>query len=122
MCFMCMCVVCVLHELKVYYVICVCVNKLCVMLQHSPLLVQPLVMMTFVLQDGWTPLYIASNRGHLDIVKALIEAGANVNQTNKVSLSVELFVILNNITRCVRVNMCIMWSSICTNVWLFACA
>ena len=67
------------------------------MLQHSPLLVQPLVMMTFVLQDGWTPLYIASNRGHLDIVKTLIEAGANVNQTNKVSLSVELFVILQGV-------------------------
>ena len=41
-------------------------------------------MMTFVLQDGWSPLYIASHNGHLDIVKTLIEAGANVNQANKV--------------------------------------
>ena len=42
-------------------------------------------MMTFVLQDGWSPLHKASYKGHLDIVKTLIEAGANVNQAaNKV--------------------------------------
>ena len=29
---------------------------------------------------------IASDKGHLDVVKTLIEAGANVNHTNKVSL------------------------------------
>ena len=40
--------------------------------------------MTFVLQNGWSPLYIASFNGHLDVVKTLIEAGASVNQTNKV--------------------------------------
>ena len=42
------------------------------------------VMMGFVLQDGWTPLVIASQEGHLEIVKSLIEAGANVNHTTKV--------------------------------------
>ena len=42
------------------------------------------VMMGFVLQDGWTPLVIASQEGHLEIVKSLIEAGANVNHTAKV--------------------------------------
>ena len=41
-------------------------------------------MMTFVLQNGWSPLHLASEKGHLDIVKTLIEAGANVNQANKV--------------------------------------
>eukprot|EP00731_Ephydatia_muelleri_P032165 Em0023g672a len=40
-------------------------------------------MMTFVLQYGWSPLYTASHTGHLDIVKTLIEAGANVNQATK---------------------------------------
>ena len=40
--------------------------------------------MRFVLQDGWTPLVIASENGHLEIVKSLIEAGANVNHTTKV--------------------------------------
>ena len=42
------------------------------------------VMMGFVLQKGWTPLDIASENGHLEIVKSLIEAGANVNHTTKV--------------------------------------
>ena len=37
-----------------------------------------------VLQHGWSSLVIASLNGHLDIVMALIGAGANVNQTNKV--------------------------------------
>ena len=41
-------------------------------------------MMTFVLQDGWSPLHKASINGHLEIVKTLIEAGANVNQATKV--------------------------------------
>ena len=41
-------------------------------------------MMTFVLQDGWSPLHIASFNGHLDIVRALIEAGASISQANKV--------------------------------------
>ena len=42
------------------------------------------VMMGFVLQDGVTPLVIASHNGHLEIVKSLIEAGTNVNHTTKV--------------------------------------
>ena len=46
--------------------------------------VQPLVMMTFVLQDGWSPLIIASLHGHLDVVKTLLEAGANINHAEKV--------------------------------------
>ena len=40
--------------------------------------------MRFALQNGWTPLVIASHNGHLEIVKSLIEAGANVNHTTKV--------------------------------------
>ena len=43
------------------------------------MLQQPLIMMTFILQDGWSPLHSASYDGHLDIVKTLIKAGANVN-------------------------------------------
>ena len=61
----------------------ICLNEY-VMFQHSPPLVQPLFMMTFVLQDGWSPLYTASFKGHLDIVKTLIEAGANVNYAREV--------------------------------------
>ena len=40
--------------------------------------------MGFELQDGWTPLNCASREGHLEIVKRLIEAEANVNHTSKV--------------------------------------
>ena len=42
------------------------------------------VMMAFVLQNDVTPLVFASQKGHLEIVKSLIEAGANVNHTTKV--------------------------------------
>ena len=48
--------------------------------------VKPLVMMIFVLQDGYSPLMGASYGGHLDVVKTLIEAGANVNQTSEVGI------------------------------------
>ena len=65
--------------------------------QHSPPLVQPLVMMTFVLQCGWCPLHAASDKGYLDIVKTLIEAGANVNQVTKVQCVGRLLVTHYNI-------------------------
>ena len=42
-------------------------------------------MWTFVLQDGWSPLKSSCFDGHLDVVKTLIEAGANINQADKVS-------------------------------------
>ena len=42
------------------------------------------VMVTFVLQDGWSPLMIASEKGNDEVVKSLIEAGASINHTNKV--------------------------------------
>lgn len=45
-------------------------------------------MMTFVLQDGWSPLNVASFNGHLDVVKTLMEAGASINQANKVHVHV----------------------------------
>ncbi len=30
--------------------------------------------------DGWTPLLIASQSGHISVVRALVEAGAAVDQ------------------------------------------
>ena len=44
-----------------------------------------------VLQDGWSPLMIALDKGHIDVVRTLIEAGADVNQTDKVSVCALLF-------------------------------
>ena len=40
--------------------------------------------MGFVLQDGATPLIFASEIGYPEIVKTLIEAGANANLAAKV--------------------------------------
>ena len=48
-------------------------------------------MMTFVLQDGRRPLYIASLNGHLGVVKTLMEAGANISETNKVGVHYNTF-------------------------------
>ena len=47
-------------------------------------LVQPLVMMTFVLQNGQSPLFTASSNGRFGVVMALIKAEANVNQGDEV--------------------------------------
>ena len=38
------------------------------------------------LQDQWTPLHEAVERGHVNLVKLLLETGADVNVKNKVSL------------------------------------
>ncbi|KAL5491842.1 hypothetical protein EMCRGX_G017207 [Ephydatia muelleri] len=38
-------------------------------------------------EDGRSPLYASSSRGHLEIVKTLIEVGANINQVNKNGVS-----------------------------------
>ncbi len=32
--------------------------------------------------DGWTPVYVASRKGHVDAVRALLGAGASVNQAD----------------------------------------
>ena len=42
------------------------------------------VIIAFLLQDGWSPLMVASEKEHLDVVMALIGAGAEVSLTNKV--------------------------------------
>ena len=41
-------------------------------------------MMTFVLQEGQSPLHLASFNGHLELVKTLLNAGASVTQGDKV--------------------------------------
>ena len=39
---------------------------------------------SLLFQEGWTPLMVASLHNHLDVVKALIEARADVNAVNEV--------------------------------------
>ena len=37
-------------------------------------------------QDKWTPLMIASQNGHIDVVNVLLQHGASVHLQNKVKL------------------------------------
>ena len=45
-----------------------------------------------LMQDGTTPLYMASQNGHEGAVKLLLDKGANVNQQDKVYSTVCLTV------------------------------
>ena len=45
-------------------------------------------MMEFILQEDACSLAAASYYGHLDVVKTLIKAGANINQAKNVSIPV----------------------------------
>ena len=42
-----------------------------------------------ILQDGSSPLHAACFNGNLDLVKTLIETGANVNQATKVHVLID---------------------------------
>ena len=59
-------------------------------------------MRTFVLQNDWSPLKTSSFKGHLDVVKALIKAGAIINQADKVSTHIcgVIVIHLHNIYMC----------------------
>ncbi len=41
------------------------------------------------MQYGWTPLYIAAQNGHVEVVKALLGAGMNSKTADKVCLRQE---------------------------------
>ena len=44
------------------------------------------------IQEGWTAFILAAIRGHLEVVELLLDKGANVNQADKVSVPVRVFV------------------------------
>ena len=50
------------------------------------------IVVSFTVQDGASPLYAASQEGHTDVVDILVKAGANVNQANTVVCLFELAV------------------------------
>lgn len=41
--------------------------------------------------EGWTPLIVASYHGHLELARALIERGADVNAVNRKGTSVLMY-------------------------------
>ena len=43
------------------------------------------------LQDGASPLYVASWEGHTDVVDILIKAGADIHQATKVCVILDIF-------------------------------
>jgi len=45
---------------------------------------------SFVSQDGWTALMLASDSGHTDIVQLLLSSGAKLDLQNKVRHSIML--------------------------------
>ena len=53
-------------------------------------------MINFVLQNGWSPLMVASDQRHVEVVTMLINAGADVDQTNEVSGLIWLIAMKSN--------------------------
>ena len=51
---------------------------------HQLLCSTTLLMFTIVWQDGHTPLIIASQNGHAQVVATLLQHGARVDMQNKV--------------------------------------
>ena len=43
-----------------------------------------IIMIFFLLQDMVTPLLFAAEKGHVDILRTLVERGADVNAKSKV--------------------------------------
>ena len=39
----------------------------------------------YISQDGYTPLYVSSQKGHVEVVKALLAAGVDKDKADKVN-------------------------------------
>ena len=74
------------------------------------------------LQDGTTPLYMASQKGHVSIVDIFLRNGADPNLADTVSLllipilcSIHVFTILESILTTVWVNCCAVEKHLASN-------
>ena len=71
-------------------------------------------MPTFVLQNGWSPLKISSLNGHLDAVKALIKAGANINQVDEVSTHICRVIVIHSH----KIYMCALYNIVASDKYI----
>jgi hypothetical protein len=53
---------------------------------------------------GFTPLYVASANGHVEVVRALVELGAAVNQAKVGLLDMSLGLVV-----CTQLTVCGLW-------------
>jgi len=71
--------------------VCVCVLRLLLLQNSNPFITHTMAilyyMMYYYLQYGYTPIHLASNDGHVQVVEKLISSGADVNVVNKVSVN-----------------------------------
>ena len=42
-------------------------------------------------QNGWTPLHMAANKGHVEIAQLMMEKSANIEATDKVQLVANVY-------------------------------
>ena len=55
--------------------------------ENSKFFSQSCYMICYFLQDGYTPIHLASSGGHVQVVEKLINSGVDVNAVNKVSVN-----------------------------------
>ena len=73
-------------------------------------------MPTFVLQNGWSNNIIITSSldGHLDVVKALIKAGANINQADEDTTLVCSVIVIHSHKIC----MCTLYDIIASDEYI----
>ena len=77
------CSLCLGQSLNVWCV-CGCFGRLCGVRRAFGVCMLPIRCVHCALQDGETPLHCASANGHLDVVKCLVEQGADKEAATKV--------------------------------------
>ena len=61
------------------------------------------VFIFIIVQNKWTPLMIASQNGHVDVVNVVLQHGASVHLQNKVNLHLLTFLFIKAPIICMNV-------------------
>ncbi len=70
----------------------------------------------YLLQDEWTPLMLASQNGHIEVVLVLLEHGAVVNAHAKVTQFPKLYLYLHLIIPCIWLVVMRTCTCMCNNL------